>query len=829
MLSQTDAKGNTTTQTYDTFNRCIGSRFPTAKDEHGNTYTPTVTFTYDFQGNLSQTNMMGAAPHKQPTTPKPLRIVQADGTATHHSYLANGTLAQTRYTDGTRCDYTYDIFQRITSKKIYSPEGSLLSSESWTYNTFHLLSYTDPRGLTTRYAYDKAGRKISEKAESRTITASYDPLGFLEKTTESEVAHVQIHDVGGRVAREWNETSDGRIENYMEFSYNADDQKTKAIRTTSQGNATDLFYYDREFRLTRHIDAEGNCTQFIHELQTNPLGQGVFQKTTIDPLGNQTIEIEDPLGRTLERTQKDPHGTTVSHEELRYDTAGNKVLRISTVYPLDTPGSRQIFASWEYDAMGRVSKETEGTEKSTHFKYDDRGRMTFRQLPSGVILLSTYDGIDRLLELRSSDGTVHYQYAYEQGPEPTEILDLVTHTSLYQRYNPFGQIVQETSPYGLTYCWEYNSHGQCTAYTLPDHSSIAYTYTCGHLTQVTRLSPDGHTLYSHRYLDFDPNGHVSHEELIHGLGTLQTSRDLLERPSRQNSPWLQQTLSYGPSSLVIRSQNSLLGEKTYAYDPLNQLTREGTQEYAFDSLGNPAQGTINASNQLLEAPEYTLDYDPDGNPLKKTTPDGPTTYTYDALGRLTSITPPDSASTHYFYDPHSRLIAEQTPDSRLLYLYDQEREIGAMDDQGILQLRVIGLGIKGEIGGTVAIELSGTTYAPLHDFLGNIIALLSPDNTIAELYEIDAFGREKTSSPPLNPWRFCSKRTTSGLIYFGQRFYDPTLHAGSPPTPQASPMAPTSTSTSSTAPSTASTSSASTPTPASPRKCSAWRSPSTKS
>ena len=778
LLSQTDSKGNTTEQIYDAFGRCIRTQFPGTTDEEGMLYTPTVDFTYDIQGNLSSTSVLsgGTTQTVYNTFRKPIKITQADGTTLRHIYSHNGTLAQTFQSDGTRIDYAYDVFQRMTSKKIYSANEELLSTESWTYNTFHLLSYTDPNGLTIQYTYDGAGRKISEKAESQVITYSYDPLGFLEKRIEADIAYVQIHDEGGRVVEEWNEALDGSIENHMWFSYNGENKKIRSVRLTSQGEATDLFSYDREFRLSRHVDPHQNITEFLYsETETNALGQCVIQKTTIDPLKNQTIETFDALNRLAERTQKDPAGNIVSKEELFYDKAGNQASRISTVYHYRSPKS-QNSVRWEYDAMGRVVAETEGKDKTIRFAYDERGRIKLRLLPSGVSIDYIYDGIDRLLEMKSSDGTVHYQYMYESGPEPVEVADLVRHTLLKRQYNSFGQLLREINPCGLTSAWQYDDYGRCTTFILPDLSSIAYSYGKGHLTEVSRLSSQETALYTHRYRDFDPNGHVIEEEFIHNIGDQHTTHDLLERPASQNSLWLNQSVSYGPSNLVMQIHNSLLGNKGYAYDALNQLIQEGDERYEFDSLGNPTQCTINEYNQIVDGPGYVLEYDPNGNPIKRISADGVTAYEYDALGRLTSITSPDSEKTLYFYDPFSRLIAEQKDNTKLLYLYDKNQEIGAMSEQGsLLQLKVIGLGLKGEIGGTVAIEIDGTAYAPLHDFQGNVIALVSSDKQIIESYQMDAFGREQNQLSPLNPWRFCSKRSMHGLVFFGQRFYDPAL------------------------------------------------------
>ncbi|MCE5318685.1 MAG: RHS repeat-associated core domain-containing protein [Parachlamydia sp.] len=49
---------------------------------------------------------------------------------------------------------------------------------------------------------------------------------------------------------------------------------------------------------------------------------------------------------------------------------------------------------------------------------------------------------------------------------------------------------------------------------------------------------------------------------------------------------------------------------------------------------------------------------------------------------------------------------------------------------------------------------------------------------------MDAFGRQKLStSSPKNPWRFCSKRSDEGFVFFGWRFYDPSLKRWLTPDP----------------------------------------------
>jgi RHS repeat-associated protein len=231
--------------------------------------------------------------------------------------------------------------------------------------------------------------------------------------------------------------------------------------------------------------------------------------------------------------------------------------------------------------------------------------------------------------------------------------------------------------------------------------------------------------------------------------------------------------------------NSLFGDKNYEYDPLDQMIREGNKTYHFDSLGNPANSSVNDLNQIISTDRSSFSYDLNGNLRQKSGDQEQIDYKFDPRGRLTEITHPQQKQVRYFYDPLSRLFSKETyhyldgywqKQKKIFYLYDRDKEIGTMDEQGnLLELKVLGIGIKGDIGAAVAVEIGSTIYAPLHDFSGHIIALLSQEGQLVETYDIDAFGQEKSPISPISCWRFCSKRSEEGLIFFGLRFYDPSL------------------------------------------------------
>ncbi|MBX9744919.1 MAG: hypothetical protein K2X08_06900, partial [Chlamydiales bacterium] len=621
------------------------------------------------------------------------------------------------------------------------------------------------------------------EALGRKVTFTYDPLGFLEKTDNGVITLVQKHNVEGLIEEQWEEEPTGRIENWMKFFYDKDNRKEKAFRKTSQGESVDLFSY-MDGKLTRHTDPNGHITTFVwNEFFKNELDQNVLQKTMTDPLGQATIETYDAGERIVSREKKNVQGQTVFKERFLYDASGNQAKRISYVYTDGTP-IKEISIVWKYDAMGRVKEETESEQKATFYDYDSRGRLERKTLPSGIRLHYTYDGADRLEELVSSDQKIHYQYFYETGPDPVQISDLTQGTALTRRYNLFGQVVSETNSRGLSSSWEYDSIGRCILFTLPDGSSIAYPTKGIHISAVQRKDPRGTLLYQHSYSKFDCNGHVSEEDRIFNLGKVQTTHDLMERPNSQFCSHMELSINYGPSGLVNKIYNSLFGEKLYKHDALNQLREEGDRVYDFDSLGNPTEFEINDLNQISATPKCTLTYDNNGNPKTRIVADGLIEYQFDPLGRLIEITTAEKRKVLYFYDPLSRLFAKETyiymantwkKEGQVFYFYDRDREIGTQDEEGhFLELKILGLGIRGDIGAAVALEIGGQTYAPLHDFNGNIVAIVSPDGNIAEKYEIDAFGKEK-STALLNPWRFSSKRSEEGLFFFGLRFYDPTL------------------------------------------------------
>lgn len=204
----------------------------------------------------------------------------------------------------------------------------------------------------------------------------------------------------------------------------------------------------------------------------------------------------------------------------------------------------------------------------------------------------------------------------------------------------------------------------------------------------------------------------------------------------------------------------------------------------------------NSLNQLLSYATTEFSYDSQGNLLRKILDGEETRFTNNALSQLINIEKPDQTALSFSYDPLGRLLVEKHLDvkgknkknlSTRRYLYLGYQEIGTLSPTGTVEsLKVPGISGAEISSKSIALEIGGNLYAPLHDQTGNVIQLIDPySRDVIESYDYTAFGEThifdgegKEQKTALNPWQFAEKRydDVSGFILFGLRFYDP--HSG---------------------------------------------------
>jgi RHS repeat-associated protein len=221
--------------------------------------------------------------------------------------------------------------------------------------------------------------------------------------------------------------------------------------------------------LTGDLSGRGKKETFTQLFHYN--GSGVLKKITDDE-GNilATPSLPNPAEEPL--VQKNSNGlptlTTLPNgasESYEWDMYGNMTARVTSV----DGGKRTTFT---YDYMNRLIRESDGFS----FEYDFLGRQTRQIDPNGNATDFVFDGMGRMIEKI----------------EP-EVLDpqgaLVRPRTTY-KYNELDQMVETTNPDGWTTRIAYTARGQITRVEHPDGTVETVYYQLNGLREGESLEPE---------------------------------------------------------------------------------------------------------------------------------------------------------------------------------------------------------------------------------------------------------------------------------------------------------------------------------------------------
>lgn len=774
--STKDHLGRETQFLHDSFGRCIATVFPEVSSING-VYRPSEEKEYDLFGHETRVS----APDRSIAQilpnffGKPFLIQQDDGTKEEFRYHPNGELSSHILASGAKEECDYDWNHRPTKKRLFSSDGTLFQEEQFRYSTLHLKSQIDSLGQETFYTYDRAGRLVQESCGDRIVSYAYDTLGRLLKKTAGDTAQVTLYDLLGRTIEERSEDLEGNVLLKVQYSYNSLGLKSEEKRETKEGTSSRQWRYDPFGRVVEELDPLGNSTRIFYALYTNQHKQICQEITSCDPEGNLTIQRFDTLERVSSTEKRTPSALTISKETYGYDNRGNLVSTETSVFQ-DGSFQEKYRLTLTYDTHNRLISRTEGAghqSARTHtYSYDKLGRLHKKTLPSGVELVHTYDCFDNLKELISSDATIHYRNTYDANGQLISVEDRITGAISSRSYSPFGELIADTLATGFTLKNRYDTCGRRKEFLLPDETSITYTHKGPFLHSITRGN------FTHTYDAYDEAGNLLQETHIDSSITLYQIDKTGKRIGQSSPHRINQIDSLSKTGNPLQE-----GNITYTYDHLGQLTSDTFHTYAYNSryCRTSQDGhlfTTTHHGEILETPTATYTYDKNGNCTSK----NQWRYTYDALGRMIKASSPTETIT-YTYDPWNRRLSKQKGSETLYFLYDDMREIGSIKDGKIIELRLLGHGFGAEIGASIAIELAGITYLPLHDLRGNITHLINPSGATSQEVIFTPFG--ENTGELLSPWAFSSKRFDSEteLYFFGNRYYDPSIGSWLTPDP----------------------------------------------
>lgn len=791
-ITATDISGNETQFEYDALGRIVKETLPPALDENKKIYYPEKKYTYDLFGNVtSYTDPKGQTEKAKYTIKgKPYFKQYPDGSKERFEYSLRGELTLKVNKDGSYTTYKYDYDSRPIEILFYNNQGQLLKSTVKEYNAFHLIKEKSSDGQVVIYSYDYAGRLSETFQNNKRTTYSYDALGREKEkriyyNPHDYVSYQKEYDLLDRVVAEREQDSAGNIFKKIEYAYDGDNNLIK-IKTFNQAGESVLQKdFDSFNHLIRRIDGEGHITEITHDHHfCNQYGVSVLYKVTKDPLGNCCEEIYDAIGRTELIRKKDKEGKTTQQEEYCYDRAGNRCRLVERVITPEKP-DKEILTIWTYDCMNRMIESAEAVaqpeDRVIRYAYDQMGNVIKVIKPDGVEIFKNYDALGNLIEKYSSDHSFHYKYVYNGKNQLTQVIDLKGQKSNFV-YDENLHLIEETLSNDLTLTYAYDFLGRVTKIVYPDASFSCYYYEGPYLKRISRHDPLGHKLYEHAYSAYDLSGNVISSQLPGNCGTLQHEYTRLNQLKKITSKaWEEKILSYDAVGNVLEKQMGNLCCK-YSYDDLYQLTSEtgiANNHYVYDSRYNPVktndqERVYNDLSQLKSDGEKSFTYDRNGNLIN----DGTGQFSYDALDRLTGYES-EKFKVEYTYDFCDRRIKKRKftkaglLDEEVDYLYVGQQEIGAVQKQQLIELRVLGHG-KG-LESAISVELDGKPYVPLHDHQGNCTTLLDLDGEVIESCQYSAFGQSHEENN--NPWQYAAKRydQETGLVYFGKRYYSPRL------------------------------------------------------
>lgn len=383
---------------------------------------------------------------------------------------------------------------------------------------------------------------------------------------------------------------------------------------TDHTNATAYIVYQepRNGFPTRFTDRRGYHTHFTYDASGNVL-------TESDHLGNQTVKTYDSNGNLA--TSRDRRSNTTTFAYNNRDLLSS----VSRTAPVNGSNAT-VTESIGYDGMGRIASQQNGRGNTSHRSYNSRGLLSHVVNGEGEEILSlTYNPDGTIATQTTGSGSTKstLTFGYDSSGRRTSVTDSLGNQEILT-YNNDNQVMSERDARGNLTSYTYDSAARLATVTTPTSAgsatASAFYDAIGRLTEVR--DPRG---YSTTYSFDDPNRRV-------------TERD------HSNRAWVR------------------------AFDPEGNLLTENFPDgrsfsYTYDTLGR--LDYLNYGGGRFADPSY----DTDSNMIGLADHLGTTSYAYDSLSRLNSVTDPYGQTVSYWYDAASNLSRITYPGSGKIVNY----------------------------------------------------------------------------------------------------------------------------------------------------------------
>lgn len=479
----------------------------------------------------------------------------------------------------------------------------------------------------------------------------------------STVSSVDYDELGRVMARR---DSAGNVK--MSYIY---DGNGNVIKTTDALNRVTVFEYDALNRMVKSTDPAGQVTQHTYDGADN-----VVQ--VIDPRGHATTYAYDGLDQLWTQASPDTGVTqfTYTADGLRQSMTRNDGSVLNYSYDglgrVTAIGNAQAQRIYSYDTCGngkgRLCGMSVGDSQTanswTTFAYNPEGLLVGRDdaMQSTENLTGySYDNLGRLTAINYPSGVnVGYGYAYGKLSGATATVNgVTTNIATGLHYQPFGPVTDWAVGNGLTRSYGYDSDGRLTGVSTGSASGLVQSLTYGLNLgdEVSAITNGVNTGLSEKFT-YDPLSRLIKQEYGSG-GQQLRDYDATGNLTHNNGPW-DEYLAVDPNSNRVAT----MGDHTYSYDARGNRSkyqfRGSTAIYAYDAFNRLSQYSRDIATNFSEP------NGPNGEAIDH--PAGTWSYLYDAQDQRVGKSGPDG-QTRYVYGAPGQLLAEYGPGGWKSYLW----------------------------------------------------------------------------------------------------------------------------------------------------------------
>jgi RHS repeat-associated protein len=582
-------------------------------------------------------------------TAVPTAIISPDGIRTELAIDVNNHLKRITYADGSFYEFEY------------TSDGLMLAETEPAGNRFgHIF---DDKGRLKDVLDEEGGhwtysRTIDANSEIQTevLSAEGNLTSFLDHTDSTGKYTSTIADPSGALTR-FVQSGEGLTENNslpcgtdLEYTYDLDSEyKYKYVKQITEStpaglekitaidkNYTDTNADDIADLIVEMVTANGKATS----IQQNTLAA---QKTVVSPEGRKLISLYDPT-----------------------------TLRVENV---SVPGLHST--AYGYDSRGRLSSVSTNT-RNTYFTYDAEGFLETVTDPAGHTTTYQYDPTGRVTGIDRPDGG-HVEIKYDKNGNMTILTNPVDVSHRFG-FNKINLNSSYTTPESGSYRYIYDKDRRLIQTNFPSGKSIINDY-ADPLDQndKSRLwktaTPEGN-------IDFKYLCGTKLESITKGPESITYGYDGKLIISEIASGTLNQSLDYTYNNDFDVSSFTYAGQtESYSYDNdglliaaggfnITRNADNGLPEAVAGGSLNLARtfngyGEVDTQSHIVSgqnAISWALTRDNTGRIVGKTETIGDVTanyaYTYDAMGRLLTVTINGNLVESYTHDLSGTRLSE---------------------------------------------------------------------------------------------------------------------------------------------------------------------------